>query len=571
MAGVARASYLGALPGARVAMPRRAPAKPRREAPDPPPREQPSVRLVPVERGVRLSASRLWDLQRAFFVRQDPRAWGRGRVPSYVTTNAFVARAAARVVRAFAQDVAEGRLGPAVPGGRVDVLELGAGSGRFAYGVLRELEATVGAGGAAAAGSSGAPVGVRYVITDFDAAPVQALREEPLFRPFVERGLLDFAVVDVEAPGEVRLLESGDVLRQSEGAGAAPVVAIATYVFDGVRTDAFEVRDGVLREALARLDAPEDADPRDPDVLPALRLSFEAGPEASAPYGDEGLDRALRACAAGLPDGSLLFPVAALRFLRHLRALGGGRALLLAADRGHVHADALRGLDAPHLARHGSVSLDVNFVALAEDARASGGHVVLPPHHPTHLAAVGLLWGAREPEACRATVACREGWASGLPEDLFLLKEALDRQGRRLTLERALAWLRVAAWDAEVFLACAPLLIEQAATLPPVLRADVADAARRVRAAYFPVGGDRDVPMALGELMQELEEWEDAAALFDESLARHGRHPGALHRRALAASVLGRTGDARALVAEALALDPRHADARALRDALDDE
>jgi tetratricopeptide (TPR) repeat protein len=536
-------------------MTRRTPRKRPAEAPDPPQKE-PRGRLVTVEEGVRLSASCIWDLQRAFFAQQDPRAWSRGRVPSYVTSNAFMARAATRVVGGFLEDAAAGRLGPIDPRSPLHVLELGAGSGRFAYGVLRELAARTRS--AARPGPE-----ARYVITDFHPGPLQALRSNPRFQLFVKRGLLDFAVVDAEAPGDVALLESGETLRASRGAN--PLVAVANYVLDGIRADAFEVRDGVLFENLVRIRCPPQVDPKDPASLPRLLVSFAPAPLGSSPCGDPELDALLRSLAARLPDGAFLFPTSALRLARHLRSLGGGRLLFLAADRGHVHEAALHGLDAPVLMRHGSVSLDVNFHALAAQARASEGLALLPPHHPTHLATIGLLWGCADADASRAARAYREHFASGGPEDLYLLKETIERAPGRLDIEHGLAWLRASAMDPEVFLSCAPGFLDGVDEAGPTVREDLLDAARRVCEAYFPVAGDADVLLALAELLQALDALPEAAALCEESLRLHGRNPENLHRLATCVVGLGRAGEAKALLDEALALAPRYEPARAMR------
>lgn len=509
-----------------------------------------------VEDGVRLSQSRLWRLQRAFFAATDPAAWSQSRVPSYITSNAFIARAMARVVNAFLEDVAAGRAGPFDPQRPVHIIELGAGSGRFAHGFLRELQAR--RRGAARGG-----VNARYVITDLARGPIDALRRNPRLTPFAKEGLLDLAVLDAEAPGDLHLLESGDVLRPTRDAN--PLVVIANYFFDGVPTDLYEVAGGALRESHLRLACPEGLDPEDPATLGRFATSFEPGPLADSPYDDIEYDALLRSLAERSADGHFLFPIAGLRIVRHLRALGGGRLFLLAADRGHVHEEALLGLEPPHLERHGSFSLDVNFHAFAEYARATGGHAMLPAHHPSHLATVGLLWGCDEEPPSRAREAFEAELDAGGPEDFYVLKRTLERQKDRLDIERALAWLRMSAWDGEVFHICAPTFLANVGAAPPSVRLDLFDAARRVREAYFPIGEERDVPFALGEVFDALDALPEAEACFGESLALRGPSAETLHRLAVCASALHRLPDALSHVEAALALDPNYELARAMR------
>lgn len=541
-----------------------------------PPAEAPDARrsaargpMVVVEDGVRLSASRLWRLQRAFFARTDPTQWSQSRVPSYITTNTFIARSMARVANAFLEDVAVGRLGAFDPSKPVHILELGAGSGRFAYGFLRELAA--GRGSAARAG-----VRARYVVSDLAREPVDALRANPQFARFAKEGLVDFAVFDSETDREVRLLGSGDVLRAEPGAN--PLVVVANYFFDGIPADVFEVRGGALRESHLRLTCPEGEDPEDPRTLGAFHTSFERGPVAAAPYDDEELDRILIHLGERLSDrqsdGHFLFPVAGLRLLRQLRAMGGGRLLLLAADRGHVREEALLGLDPPHLERHGSFSLDVNFHALALDARATGGLPMLPAHHPSHLAATAFLWGAGEPAHAERTRTHESYLAeldAGGPEDFFVLKQALEKQKDRLDVERALAWLRSAAWDPEVFHIVSPALLIGLPASHPSLRLDALDAARRVHEAYYPIGEERDVPYALGEVFDVLDAFPESEACFAESLRLYGPSPDVHHRLAGVAFAQRRLPDALAHLEKALTLDPAYEPARAMRVAVQGE
>lgn len=543
-------------------MARRKPTRPLDERPDPRARSQPADKMVLVEEGVRLSASRLWRLQREFFARNDPAVWAASRVPSYITTNAFIARAMASVAAAFLEDVAAGRLGATRPRERVNVVELGAGSGRFAFGFLRALEPLL-------LGAARSGVSARYVVTDLAPAPVAALRANPRFAPFVKKGLLDFAVFDGEAPGEIRLLESGETIEP--GSRAAPLVAIGNYFFDGVPADLFEVRRGELHESLLTLSLPAGTDPEDPASLGRFHTSFATGPPTSAPYGEADLDALVRSLAARLADGHFLFPVAGLRLVRQLRALGGGRLLLLAADRGHVHEQALLGLDPPHLQRHGSFSIDVNFHAFAEEARASGGFAMLPAHHPTHLATAGFLWGCAVAARSRTREAFDDHLDAAGPEALYLVKLAVENRRERVDTERALGWLRASAFDAEVFLACAPAFLSDVSRAPPTVRLDLLDAARRVREGYYPIGEERDVSHALAELFMALDALPEAEACYRESLRLHGPAPDVLHELAVCLSALHRLPEALARVEEALALDPSYEPARMTRIALEAE
>lgn len=55
-------------------------------------------------------------------------------------------------------------------------------------------------------------------------------------------------------------------------------------------------------------------------------------------------------------------PCQALRALRRLTALSGGRALVISGDKGNNNAEQFKGLMDPHIAVHGSFSVMVRLV-----------------------------------------------------------------------------------------------------------------------------------------------------------------------------------------------------------------
>src|SRR5436190_14908533 len=142
------------------------------------PMAEPKRRVL--EQGSRLSESVLWDLQRAFYERQGLAAWSGGTVPHYVTSNAFIARAYARIVHAFLDDC-----GWPEGGGHAHVVELGAGPGRFAYQFLKSFLPRCEAGDP-----------FTYVLTDFTERAIEDWRRRPELAPYLEAGLIDFAVFD---------------------------------------------------------------------------------------------------------------------------------------------------------------------------------------------------------------------------------------------------------------------------------------------------------------------------------------------------------------------------------------
>src|SRR5947209_9498405 len=101
------------------------------------------------------SSSHIWQLQDAYFAGRGVEAWRQGEVPHYVTSNPTIANSYAEIVLGFRRD----RQRLAATPGPLTIIELGAGSGRFAFHFLRRLEALC-------AEADVPPTGFRYILTD---------------------------------------------------------------------------------------------------------------------------------------------------------------------------------------------------------------------------------------------------------------------------------------------------------------------------------------------------------------------------------------------------------------------
>src|SRR6185295_12197231 len=91
-------------------------------------------KILPLEENQRLSRSLLWRLQRNYFEQRGIEAWSSGAVPHHITSSPFIADAYARVVMGFLRDWST--LDHSQP---VHIVELGSGSGRFAYSFLKKF------------------------------------------------------------------------------------------------------------------------------------------------------------------------------------------------------------------------------------------------------------------------------------------------------------------------------------------------------------------------------------------------------------------------------------------------
>ena len=339
----------------------------------------------------RCSESHLWKLMMSYYDRKGIDAWSQGVVPHFITCNAFIGRAYAKVLQGFLRDCASGSmmLDPTQP---LYIIELGTGSGKFSYYMLKALEEM--------SATLDFPVAkIVYVMTDFTDANVGFWRNHPQLKPFFDSGQMDSAVFDAVSDGSITLSESGVTL--GPGTVVNPLCVVANYLFDTLCHDIFQVTPaplgspagtpGVLKEGLISVGSKraEEPDPLEPEIIKRLdnRFRYDAIDDdyyASREDGDDGphLRRIMAwyrdyfsgiAPALGAEDtsgdapseppdrsgASILVPIGALRALRRLTAFSAGRCLVVSGDKGNNNPDQFRGLMDPHIAVHGSFSVMV--------------------------------------------------------------------------------------------------------------------------------------------------------------------------------------------------------------------
>jgi len=105
--------------------------------------------LTKIENRQRFSKSLLWRLLPLWYQEAGQRAWGVEAVPSYITSNAYIARTYCHLVQAFVRDLQKRHLRgvegsaprkPFDPRLPIYVIELGGGHGKFTFLFLKELE-----------------------------------------------------------------------------------------------------------------------------------------------------------------------------------------------------------------------------------------------------------------------------------------------------------------------------------------------------------------------------------------------------------------------------------------------
>lgn len=450
------------------------------------------------------SRSKLWSLQRDYFRRAGIEAWRTNEVPSYPTTNPFIAWTYVRLILAAAADLQANRPVPPRQSGPIHIVELGAGSGRLAHNILAQLS------------DDEASSRFCYVMTDVSEANIAAWRDHPKFHDLIASGRLDFARFDAGRDVALHLEVSGRTLRA--GGLPTPMIVIGNYFVDGIEHDLFTVGDEGLAEVCVRL-ATGTAPGKQP-----LALDWRARPCASDVYGESRYDALLRDYARTLGRGDhALFPIAAMRCFDALHAIAGGEAVFLLADKGQIRMPEAARADPPAPVWHGSFSIDVNFHALGQWATGAGGVALMPERAHASIAVVAYAFG-RRCDWSRLRARYDEAVEAFGPDDFYQLKRAAEPGFGQLTLAQILAQLRLGRWDPVTFSGCYPRLL---ATLPgasDAQRATLRKGLVTLWAQYLPWGEDEDVAFQAACLLAGMGFYGEAIPLFEASLHWHGEN-----------------------------------------------
>lgn len=451
------------------------------------------TKRVIIEADKRLSESLIWEIQRRYFAVAGVEAWGEDVVPHQISCNPFMAAAYGEGILGYLRDcVAAGLVSEEQP---IYIVELGAGSGRLTYHLLHQFYPRFLA----------SPFGhlpVQFVLTDFAPAVVKFWQGHEKLRPWVEQGLLDFALFDVGGMRPLELVESGKRLPPAEMKN--PTILLANYFFDSIPQDSFVIEDGELQQNLLTLySTQKEIDLSDPAIWERLTLAYEALPLPEPLYDFEEEHQLLAWYEEVLPDTVLAFPSAGFNCIRFWQQYGN--VLWLTADRGYRDLGSLVGQGEPLLNLHGSFSMMVNYHALSEYVRLFGGEVVEAGHYQDQLQVLGYLLGEVAQGGVETRLAFEAAVVNGGPDDYFGLRQALQGQVEGMSLAQVLSFIRWSRFDADVLRDCWEVLVTRVKEADEAWYGDVAAVLEAVQEQYLPLGERDDLEDIAQELWAYLE------------------------------------------------------------------
>jgi hypothetical protein len=499
----------------------------------------------------RFSEAPIWELQRSYYEEQGIQAWQREEVPQYITSNPIIAVSYAEIIFGFLQDRA--RLG--YTSEPVTIVELGAGSGRLAFQVLKELYEL-----RDYAGIELPPF--RYVMSDLAIKNIAYWQQHHSLKPFVVQGVLDFAQFDAVHDTELSLLESGVRIRPSDL--QQPLLVIANYFFDSIPQELLYVDESLIYECDVSLQFPDGATGLRPSdmlgkVVPEYHYRRAAEYEQeSYPYHD-----VIELYQHKLEDSHVLFPAVGLTCLERLGQLSQAGFVLLTADKGDHRLENWEYAEAPKLIHHGSFSLEANYHAIQHVFEQKGALALFTTHHYKNLN-VGCILMLQEPMSYANTrLAYRRFVDRFGPDDFFSLKAWFEEHLDQLELQQLHAFWRLSGYDAQLFLQSAMHISNLLLTSDENEINDIRNGMHSMWKGFYPMEEKHDLALDCGMLLYQMDLFEDALVFFKRSLS-YEADPAVLYPMAICCYEVGNEEAAWDYAHRTLAVEPEHEGALAL-------
>ena len=464
-----------------------------------------SAQSVIIDDQVRFSQSSIWHAQREYYDKQGIAAWT-GDVPFYITSNAHIGGTYAALVIRFIQDWL--RREPSAIDHVFYVIELGTGSGQFSYYFLRQFERLCHS-------LKLDHIKFRYVMSDFTEANINFWKEHPGLNTFVEKGLLDYAIFDVEHDSEVRLVHSGDVI--SPKSLVNPLIVFANYLFDSVVSDVFNVEQHQLYESLVTMRTPrQNTKDGKPISWEKVDVSYKDVPLKPDYYEDPVFNQVLKGYEKDLESGAFFFPVGSLRVIRQLCALSNNKLLLLTSDKGHIDLSELEEESHPELDFHGSFSVMVNYDAIGRYfAERDGDYYMQCPRDAIVTAA--FLLGADIEELTEFQFALDQMVSEFSPADYFNIYENIESKPESYNIDTLASALSLSRWDPGLFDDVTERISECIEDADADLIEYLKRYLHRVAENYYHMPGSNDTIFEVGTFFQEVSEFETALEYFEKS------------------------------------------------------
>lgn len=473
-----------------------------------------SERYYEVESVKPFAESLIWQLNLKFYEDTGLDAWSYGTVPHHLTSNAMVGKTYASLILAFLKDLAaKGQTTK-----KVFIVELGAGHGRLAFHILKNLQKLI------------APLQEKippfcYVLSDVVEENLNFFERHPQFKSYYEQGMLDVSYFDAYKSTSLKLRYANKTIGINNL--QQPLVTIANYFFDSLPNDLFLIQKKQLFNCFISLHSKKNPEKMNAEeLIENLDLQYHKKFFDKPFYQRPIFNEILNDYKKLLVHTHLLFPRKGMECLFNLQKLSTKGLLLLSMDKGYHNLKDLERKPVPDFITHGSFSFWVNFHALCSFCKKQGGRVLLPENSTFHLEVGCFLFLKEDSQNYARTEAAYQLFVNDFgPDDFNSIKRMAYDNLANLNMQDLLALFRLSAYDSKFFITLLPQLKKVANKISMEERKRLSEAINKIWSMYFNINEDFDLAYELGGMCYDLGFFEAALNYFEHSTDLYGKKP----------------------------------------------
>jgi tetratricopeptide (TPR) repeat protein len=485
------------------------------------------------------------------------------------------------------------------------IVELGAGSGKFSYFMLKALDEMK--------YNCLFPFNkIIFVMTDFTQNNFNFWSNHTSLKPYFDSGHLDAAIFDAVQDTKINLWKSGKVLDVSSCVN--PIVIVANYLFDTLYHDIFQVDKGELKEGLVSVGSKHafEPDPLHPDIINRLDNLYSYNTISPISYytNEEGDEESLSFILNWYKNyykeesegASILLPIGAIRALRRLSKLSNERMIVISGDKGNNNPSQFVGLADPHIAIHGSFSLMVNYHAIGAWFSYHGGFSLHNPqeeaslkvscfvldnglknnnpiqkldYHLSDTETTNDLFVNIDRQRSIKYPSLMFSFEESLnlfgPNDFFVLQKSLKDDMNGIPLRTVVSLLKLSDWDPDIFFKFRDCILQNSPTCSDKLRNDLCRGVPRIWINNYPLDSEKDIAFEIGRFYYGIKDFAKALEFYDMSVDTVGQHHVTCHNQGLCYYSLGQRDKALEHFKKASLIDPSYEKARSWVDKVDRE
>lgn len=508
---------------------------------------------IVLESNTRFSESIIWQLQRDYFHREGIKAWD--QVPYFITSNTFIANSYATLAVSFLRDYLQKN--PGATQHPIYIIEMGVGTGQFSFYVLKRIQELC-------KEFNLSEKSFYYIMTDFTENNLKFWQSQPSLKEFVDKGMLDFAIYNMEEDDEIQLIVKGTALSKENI--VTPIVVFANYIFDTVSHDCFNLNNNKISEVRINIATEKDnLDDKEIINLEKLNISFNNVDLELPYYEDSDLNQVLETYQNKLSNSNILIPISGLRSIAKLRKLSNDKLFIVSSDKGHTTLPQLEQLSHPEISFHGSFSLMVNFHAIAEYFTQIGGDSffqTLRTGIKTCLFMSGFKL-AELPETQFAANRLVEGFS---PSDYFILHRYISDTFSEAHLELLATHLTITCYDPYMY----HRLNQRICTLLPEADGPTVEylihIIDKIARNFYYIPGTHDIMFDIAYLHHTLKHYEQAFNYYEKSMEIFGMQLNQLYNSAICQYHMGENQEALKRFIEASKLNPTEEESQQIQE-----